>query len=215
MMQFVVERWQQWKHWRAQKLNENAATDILAAFLNKSAKSRKVLTNMLKTGGFNMPLIDRVKTQVILKDLSRPDMVGYDKTNAMPLLVESKFQAALGKRQASRYIEQKTTALLFIVPGARVEKLWSKIVQQIGEDSPGTKLGPTTSANGWRSTMATGVPRLRAWWTLNISIPAWWEKPAPKRLALVSWDRLLGKMTDPDIAKDVKKLRNIVKKQEC
>ena len=209
MMPFVkrlVKRWQL-------RRSEDAATKRLGRILNKSPKSRKALTRMLRKGSFDMPLIVRVKTQVILKDRSRPDMAGKDSTGAEALLVESKFRARLRRRQASRYLRHTTTALLFIAPGARVEKLWKEIVQQIRKDSPKTKLGPTTSANGWRSTMVTGAPgRRRAWWTLLI--PAWRAKRAKRLLALVSWDRLLSKMTDPYVTKEVRKLQRLVKWQE-
>lgn len=201
------------KRWRLRR-SEDAATKRLCRILNKSPKSRKALTRMLRKGGFDMPLIVRAKTQVILKDRSRPDMAGKDRTGAKTLFVESKFRARLRRRQASRYLQHTTTALLFIAPGARVEKLWKEIVQQIRKDSPKTKPGPTTSADGWRSTIVTGAPRCRrAWWALFI--PAWRAKRAKKLLALVSWDRLLSKMTDPDVAKDVEWLRSLVKWQEC
>ena len=168
------------------KLTENAATDALCRILNNAPKSRKALTRMLRKDGFNMPQLDSVKTQVTLEDRSCPDMAGYDKNRHQILLVESKFWARLRSGQASNYLQQ-TTALLFIAPEARVEKLWSEIVGQIGEK----KLGPTTSEKGWRSTMVTGVPR---------------------RLALVSWGRLLRKMADARVAKDI---RNLVKRLEC
>ena len=195
-----LKRW-----WRSRfpKPDENAAAKRLCGILNKSPKSRKALTRMLRKGGFDMPLIVRAKTQVPLEDRSRPDMAGEDRTHATPLLVESKFGARLRPGQASNYVRQ-TTALLFIAPEARIEKLWKEIVQQIGKG----KLGPTTSAKGWRSTM---VPRLRLTGAILSIIPkAWRPKRATRLLALVSWDRLLSKMTDPDVAKEVRKLRRLV-----
>ncbi len=187
------------------KLTENAATDALCRILNNSPKSRKALTHMLRKGGFDMPQIDSVKTQVTLEDRSCPDMTGYDKNRHQILLVESKFWAPLRSGQASNYLQQ-TTALLFIVPEARVEKLWSEIVGQIGEK----KLGPTTSKIGWRSTMVT--QRRLAGVILSIIPEARRPKRATKLLALVSWGRLLRNMANPQVAKDI---GNLVKRLEC
>ena len=182
---------------------ENAATDALGYVLNKSATSREALTDLLGEGGFDMPPIVRVETQVTYEDGSRPDMAGYDETGAKRLLVESKFWASLLSGQVSGYLQQidasGPSALLFIAPGARIETLWTEIVRQIGEASPETTLGPTTSRNGWRSAMVEGVPR---------------------RLALVSWDRLLRNMADRAaddgvVAEDVRQLRGLAGRQDA
>ena len=181
---------------------ENAATDALGYVLNKSATSREVLTDLLGEGGFDVPIV-RVETQVTYEDGSRPDMAGYDENGAKRLLVESKFWASLLSGQVSGYLRQLDasgpSALLFIAPGARIETLWTEIVRQIGEASPETTLGPTTSANGWRSAMVEGVP---------------------KRLALVSWDRLLRNMADRAaddgvVAEDVRQLRGLAGRQDA
>lgn len=182
---------------------ENAATDALGYVLNRSATSREALTDLLGEGGFDMPPIVRVQTQVTYEDGSCPDMAGYDETGAKRLLVESKFWASLLSGQVSGYLRQLDasgpSALLFIAPGARIETLWTEIVRQIGEASPETTLGPTTSANGWRSAMVEGVPR---------------------RLALVSWDRLLRNMADRAaddgvVAEDVRQLRGLAGRQDA
>ena len=179
---------------------ENAATDALGYILNKSATSRKALTDLLGEGGFDMPPIARVETQVTSEDGSRPDMVGYGETGARRLLVESKFWASLLKGQASGYLRQLDedgpAALLFIAPEVRLETLWTEIVQQIGE----ARLGPTTSASGWRSAMVEGVPK--------------------RRLALVSWDRLLRSMADRAgddgaVAEDVRQLQGLARRQDA
>ena len=182
---------------------ENAATDALGYVLNRSATSREALTDLLGEGGFDMPPIVRVETQVTYEDGSCPDMAGYDETGAKRLLVESKFWASLLSGQVSGYLQQLDasgpSALLFIAPGARIETLWTEVVRQIGEESPETTLGPTTSKNGWRSAMVEGVPR---------------------RLALVSWDRLLRNMADRAaddgvVAEDVRQLRGLAGRQDA
>lgn len=181
---------------------ENAATDALGYILNKSATSRDALTDLLGEGGFDMPPIARVETQVTYEDGKRPDMVGYDETGVRRLIVESKFWASLQERQASGYLQQidedGPTALLFIAPEVRLETLWTEIVRQIREESPEATLRPETPANGWRSAMVEGVP---------------------KRLALVSWDRLLrgiaDRAGDDGVIADVRQLRGLARRQDA
>ncbi len=179
---------------------ENAATEALGYILNKSEMSREALADILREGGFAMPSIDRVSTQVTLGDGLRPDMAGYDENDCRRLLVESKFWAALLIRQASGYLqpiidEPGPAALLFIAPGVRLEPLWAEIVRQIGADCPNITLRPAVSANGWRRADVDGVR---------------------KRLALVSWDRLLSEMServDGQAASDVQQLQGLVQRQ--
>ena len=150
-----------------------------------------------------MPPIARVATQVEEEDGSRPDMTGYDETGVKRLLVESKFWASLQERQASGYLERlnlerSPTALLFIAPESRLETLWTEIVRQIGEESPDISLRPEPPVNGWRSAMVDGVSR---------------------RLALVSWDRLLGDMAertagDASAVEDIRQLRGLTRSQD-
>ena len=179
---------------------ENAATSALSYILNKSEPSREALADILREGGFAMPSIGRVATQVTLNDGLRPDMAGYDENDGLRLLVESKFWAALLIRQASGYLqpiidEPGPAALLFIAPGVRLEPLWSEIIQQIGADCPNITLRPAASASGWRRADVDGVQ---------------------KRLALVSWDRLLSDMServDEQAASDVQQLQGLVQRQ--
>ena len=180
---------------------ENAATDALGYILNRSAESREALTDLLKEGGFPMPPIARVATQVAYEDGSRPDMAGYDESGVRRLTVESKFWASLLSGQASGYLrqtgEEGPTALLFIAPEVRLETLWAEIVRQIADKSPDTTLRHENPASGWRSAMVDCVP---------------------KRLALVSWDRLLRGMAeragdDATIA-DIRQLRGLARRQD-
>ena len=178
---------------------EDAATDALGYILNRSAPSREALTNLLREGGFDMPPIARVATQVAYEDGSRPDMAGYDESGVRRLTVESKFWASLLSGQASEYLKMfdadGETALLFIAPESRLETLWAEIVRQISDESPETTLSPETTAKGWRSAMVKGVP---------------------KRLALVSWDRLLTDMSaraagDDGAVADIRQLRGLTR----
>ena len=190
---------------------ENAATEALGYILNKSEPSRDALADMLREGGFDMPSIVRVSTEVRLDDEdktrpdeTRPDMSGYGENGRRRLLVESKFWAALLPRQASGYLQwvvdetgPAPAALLFLAPGVRLESLWSEIVQQIDADCPNITLRPTVSASGWRRADVEG---------------------AQKRLALVSWDRLLSEMSDragdDGAVADIRQLQGLAQQQD-
>ena len=181
---------------------EDAATDALGYILNRSPESREALTDLLREGGFAMPPIARVATQVAYEDGSRPDMAGYDENDVKRLLVESKFWAPLLSGQVSGYLQQfdadGPTALLFIAPESRLETLWAEIERQIGDESPDVSLLPEPPTNGWRSAMVAGVP---------------------KRLALVSWDRLLSDMLTRAAADDaevsnIRQLRGLARRQD-
>ena len=183
---------------------ENAATSALGYVLNKSEPSREALADILREGGFAMPSIARVATEVPLKDKygSRPDMAGYVENDGLRLLVESKFWAALQPKQAVRYLRwiigetgSDPAALLFIAPGVRVATLWEEIDRQIRDKAPEITLRPDVPANEWRSADVDGVQ---------------------KRLALVSWDRLLSEMServDEQAASDVQQLQGLVQWQ--
>ena len=177
---------------------EDAATDALGYILNRSASSREALTDLLREGGFKMPAIARVATQVA-EDGMRPDMAGYDEAGVKRLVVESKFWAPLLVGQASEYIQQfdakGPTALLFIAPESRLETLWAEVVRQMREESPETTLTSETTMNGWRSAKVKGIER---------------------RLALVSWDRLLRGMAeraagDDSTVADIRQLRGLTR----
>ena len=182
---------------------EDAATDALGYILNRSPESREALTDLLREGGFDMPPIARVATQVE-EDGLRPDMEGYDENGVKRLVVESKFWAPLLSGQASEYLKMfdtdGETALLFIAPESRLETLWAEVVRQIGYESPDTTLGPETTANGWRNAMVKCVER----------------QCVQRRLALVSWDRLLTDMAeraaaDDGAVADIRQLRGLTR----
>ena len=183
---------------------EDAATDALGYILNRSEASREALTDLLREGGFPMPPIARVATQVAYEDGSRPDMAGYDESDVKRLVVESKFWASLLSGQASGFLQKfdsdVPTALLFIAPESRLETLWAEVVRQIGYESPDTTLGPETTANGCRSAMVKCVER----------------QCVQRRLALVSWDRLLTDMAaraagDARAVADILQLRGLTR----
>ena len=180
---------------------ENAATDALGYILNKSDASLNAMNGLLREGGFEVPPIARMETQVAYEDGAIPDMTGYDQDNVKRLLVESKFWAALLKGQASSYIHQfdqpGPAVLLFIAPNIRIETLWAEIVRQMAQAKPRVELESVGSSDGLWSAMAAGCE---------------------KRLMLVSWDKLLHSMadstSDEGVKADIRQLRGLTLQQD-
>ena len=181
---------------------EDAATDALAFILNKSATCRAVLDRLLQGADFSPEPTARVETQVTYQDGSRPDMVGYGRSGAKRLLVESKFWASLQPGQASGYFRQLHEpgpgVLLFIVPDSRIDTLWAEIRRQMesGEDS--VQLEVMETAGRARRAKVVGTD---------------------KRLMLVSWDQLLGSLAaaaadDARVASDIQQLRGLARYQD-
>ena len=116
---------------------EDAATEALAFILNKSEACRKALVKLLESDDFCLEAISWVETQVVLEDFCRPDMGGYDHTDATLLLVESKFWAGLGEGQACGYfrhleeLQAGPGVLLFICPDSRIPGLWAEIESEM------------------------------------------------------------------------------------
>ena len=180
---------------------ENAATDALGYILNRSAASREALDKLLQDGGFSVPPIVRVETQVTYEDGSRPDMAGYDEADVKRLLVESKFWATLLAGQASGYLGQfdhsEPAVLLFLAPEVRIETLWTEIARQIEEDKSGTRLTSVETSRGCRSSLVEGTE---------------------KRVMLVSWRRLLESMAtlagDATVREDIRQLLGLAQAQD-
>ena len=178
---------------------ENAATDALAYILNRSAGSMQALNELLREGGFNIKPIARVATQVSYEDGSRPDMAGYDKGNAVRLLVEAKFWAALLEGQASGYAQwldqSGPAALLFVAPEVRIPTLWMEIRRQM-EGQGGLEILDAPP----------GVQRAKV-------------KDTERHVMLVSWVRLLDRVEalagDDAVRSDIRQLRGLVQEQDA
>ena len=179
---------------------EDTATDALAFILNKSAACRAALDRLLQDTAFNPEPIAKVETQVTYQDGSRPDMVGYGRSSAKRLVVESKFWASLQKDQASGYFRQLQEpgpgVLLFIAPDSRIDTLWAEIRRQMenGEGSVQLELVQTMERAARAKVVGTD-----------------------KRLMLVSWDQLLGGLAaadDAQVASDIQQLRGLARYQD-
>lgn len=181
---------------------ENAATDALAYILNRSEGAIQALNDLLREGGFDIEPIVRVETQVSYPDGSRPDMAGYDKTDAARLLVEAKFWASLLEGQASWYarlLDQPGPAtLLFIAPEPRLPTLWAEVHRQMEQQS---RLEPIESPSG--------MQRAKVIWAE--------QGETEIHLLLVSWVRLLDRIEvsseDDGVKSDIRQLRGFAQSQ--
>ena len=184
---------------------ENAATDSLAYILNNSEASLEALASVLGEGGITVAPIERVETQVTYGDSSRPDAVGYDQGGEDRVIIESKFWASLLEGQASGYFEKLSkagpSALLFVVPDARIDSLWPRITQQVEMDDDGKKLEPLSTPGRIRSAK---------------------EASAERHLMIVSWrlllDRMLQKTREagqtPLVEADIRELQGLTERMD-
>ena len=180
---------------------EDTATDALAFILNKSEACRGALGSLLNDQDFGLGPLTSFDTQVTHEDGSRPDMVGYDGENKKRLIVEAKFWANLGERQASGYFSQLEVsgpaALVFVAPGTRVETLWTEITRQMDTGKNPVQLG-----------LVETLDRMRR------------ARVGPDRLLmLVSWDLLLERLAaavsdESLVASDIQQLRGFVEEQD-
>ena len=181
---------------------EDTATDALAFILNKSEACRSALDLLLRDGDFAPASIARVETQVTDEDGSRPDLVGYDRSGAKRLLVESKFWATLLHGQASGYFGQLEEAgsgvLLFIVPVTRIPILWDEINRQMTSGEDAVQLERIEAPQQVRKARVIG---------------------SDKRVMLVSWALLLDRLaaavpSDSLVASDIQQLRGLAQRED-
>ena len=133
---------------------ENIAVEALGHILSQSPLARQGLEDVLRSGGSQIGSITRIKTQLSDEDGARPDLAGFDEEQEMRLLIEAKFWAGLTDNQPNGYLAQLPddgpSALLFVVPEARLEALWSEVYELAGQEyglAPGDVSGQLRSAS--------------------------------------------------------------------
>ena len=178
---------------------ENAATEALAYILNKSAPCRDALIVLLGDSDRVPDALARFETQVTAPDGTRPDMVGYDRTETTRVIVEAKFWTSLRDEQVTGYLQQfehdGPGVLLFIAPERRLQTLWAKIRRVIGTENGG----------GERVDGGVGLRRAAI-------------EGSEKRLALVSWTLLLERLgaaaQDAQVRSELEQLRGLAVSQD-
>ena len=179
---------------------EDSAVEALGFILKESQASLAALNSLVRTGGVIMPEIVRVRTQVSGDEGTRPDLVGFDAEGKERLLIEAKFWAGLTDNQPNAYLarlpDDSPAALLFVAPEARIPALWPELEHRVGK-----KLESADSGDGIHSAIVDS---------------------AAKRLLIVSWARLLSRMServkevheDPGVQAGIQQLLGLTRRMD-
>lgn len=142
---------------------ENIAVEALGYILSSSEPAVRALEEVLRTGGVDVGQLSEVRTQASGEDGARPDLAGYDVDRAERVLIEAKFWAGLTDNQPTAYLERlptdKSSALLFVAPAARLETLWAELIRRVAESGAFT-LESSSEEENLRSAVVGGGCRL-------------------------------------------------------
>ena len=157
---------------------EDAATEALCFILSRSDSARDALTEFLGDDGERLPIAS-FGTQLRTAG-AYPDMVCFDDDGNQVAFIESKFWAALTRRQPVDYWEKlaadRRAVLLFLAPAARIacigkDSLWGELVKRLSDASHDLSLDDR------RDSLVTAT-----------------SKDGQRRLMLASWDVLLDRL---------------------
>lgn len=114
---------------------ENIAIEALGFILQRSAAARAAFTGIAGAGGLTLPGDLSFATQAVAEDDGRPDIEGYGTDLQRHVVAETKFHAGLTAHQpvtyAARLSPDRASALMFIVPAARMSLLWSELTRRL------------------------------------------------------------------------------------
>jgi hypothetical protein len=157
---------------------ENIATEALTWLLGRSAAARAAMVGLVRSVGVDVPDELTFIGQVGSADTGRPDVVGFDGSRRVRLLIEAKFAAALTPQQPSGYLKSLPpdvdTMLLVVAPDERRATLWVELLRAVPELAP---VAPSPSA-----VPEAGVLRVKT--------------GTRTTLALVSWGNLVSRVLD-------------------
>ncbi|WP_238015164.1 hypothetical protein KZZ52_01865 [Dactylosporangium sp. AC04546] len=158
---------------------ENVATEGLAYVLQTSIPVARAFEDYLGRCA-HLPAGLHYVTQATGEDGAIPDLAGIAGDGSAPLLVEAKFLAGLTDHQPVSYLQRlpadQPAMLLFIVPSARLELLWTEVLAR----SAAGGLSPTAEqGNGEYRHALVGAQHV---------------------LAVTSWRALLMTLVDAAIA---------------
>ena len=141
---------------------EDVAVEALGHILSQSPAARSALENTLREGGTVVDSITTVQTQPRGRERERPDLAGLDDNGAERVLIEAKFWAGLTQNQPNQYLKRlppdRTAALLFVAPAARLETLWPELCRRAGKAF--TIIEATTPGDLRAATVCGGERRL-------------------------------------------------------
>ncbi|MBB3084197.1 hypothetical protein [Geodermatophilus sabuli] len=146
---------------------ENVATDALHYVLSTSPIVGRALEDHLRRV-VDLPVGLHYDVQAAADDGSIPDLAGVAEDGSTPLLLEAKFYAGLTANQPVGYLRRLPAArpalLLFVVPAARLELLWTEVTARAGLTDPTAPAGDfrqvavndrhTLAMTSWRALLA-------------------------------------------------------------
>ena len=116
---------------------ENLATEALSFILRTSPAASRAFTEFLRPIGLDCPGGLHFEAQRGGLEQSIPDMMCRDEKGRLRVVVENKFWAGLTDNQPVTYIRELfhecpvgVAVLLFVVPKARVQLVWSEVVSR-------------------------------------------------------------------------------------
>lgn len=179
--------------WMLSSRHEDVAVEALGYIL-KSSSARRVLEDLVETGGTDTGEIVSVRTQVRVEDGTQPDLVGYDRSGNECVIIEAKFWAELTPNQPNAYLErlQSDKALLFVVPVSRIETLWAELRRRA------EAVGSISTINNTIKFKSSSVIR---------------DECCRKYLMLISWQDLLEHLEnvgDSDMIDEITQLKGFV-----
>lgn len=151
---------------------ETVATEALTFVLQQSAPCRAALERLVgSVGGPRLESLD-YSAQEVMDGAGTPDVVGRAGNGSEQLIVEAKFWAGLTRHQPVSYLKRVAGgALLFVVPSARTDFVWVELVRRA------TAAAMTVTPTSAHAATVVGAG-------------------APVFLAIVTWQGLLGALTD-------------------
>lgn len=116
---------------------EDIATEALRHIFDRSDACGDALNDVIRSGVHGVNAVTRVRSQVIHADGARPDLVGFDDTEAERVLIEVKFWADLTPNQPNAYInhlpDDGPALLMFLTPEDRIQYLWPELLERVGQ----------------------------------------------------------------------------------
>jgi hypothetical protein len=151
---------------------EVVSTDALCFILRSSAGARRGLQALLGERLADAHL-GRIATQDVAGAESRPDLSIFGDKDQLLGYVEAKFWAGLMATQPVDYLGRLAAAggrvLLFVVPRARVDSVWTELLRRCDRGGHSVKEGP--AADGSRSGVtSSGVALELACWDRLVEV---------------------------------------------
>ena len=114
---------------------ETIATESLRYILNASpGVCQSFVDKVARSAGFEPFKVESIESEIEVETGGRPDITIYDATSLPRIHVENKFWAGLTASQPVEYLnslsEEPESALLFVVPEARIVSIWQELKER-------------------------------------------------------------------------------------